>query len=497
MSGYVGIDLGGKQVKIGIADTASSINQYEQFTSWVYSEDGVAYVGEGAVTLGTNQQNPDEHYSNFLHQIDQAVELGQLAGVKVTALDLVKIIFRKAVLMREYITRADQCVAVVPAYMNQEQKIATSIAAKRAGLRLSAVISQGVAKAIALQNKYSLPVGHVFAIYEWGASQFEFSIFRVLNNNGLEVLTTTSLEQVGGYQCDQRLWQIVAEKYKLKRGKELVNNRVSMLDSHVIGTKEGLNTRADRSVEINNITLDVSRWEFEDRVRSLINETIECAKKAIRTANLPVSEIKDIYLTGGSSQILAVSTAVKETFASKITLETQSQLAAQGAVMFGQLYLTQSNSREIHETGQTSHVMILSRSLFHYGLVTSIYDLVSKSDKDQNSVVIQKNLPLPLRKSAVFSTDEPWQKIIAYQVTYSKSDTKNLAEVQKYEPILLEFDSGVAGLVEIQLDLWLTEDHTLRCELENHQTGESRVVECENEIIKRYSSFKDAALQVR
>ena len=304
MSGYVGIDLGGKQVKIGIADTASSINQYEQFTSWVYSEDGVAYVGEGAVTLGTNQQNPDEHYSNFLHQIDQAVELGQLAGVKVTALDLVKIIFRKAVLMREYITRADQCVAVVPAYMNQEQKIATSIAAKRAGLRLSAVISQGVAKAIALQNKYSLPVGHVFAIYEWGASQFEFSIFRVLNNNGLEVLTTTSLEQVGGYQCDQRLWQIVAEKYKLKRGKELVNNRVSMLDSHVIGTKEGLNTRADRSVEINNITLDVSRWEFEDRVRSLINETIECAKKAIRTANLPVSEIKDTYLTGGSSQIL-------------------------------------------------------------------------------------------------------------------------------------------------------------------------------------------------
>ena len=50
MSGYVGIDLGGKQVKIGIADTASSINQYEQFTSWVYSEDGVAYVGEVAVT---------------------------------------------------------------------------------------------------------------------------------------------------------------------------------------------------------------------------------------------------------------------------------------------------------------------------------------------------------------------------------------------------------------------------------------------------------------
>lgn len=497
MTGYVGLDLGGYLFKIGVAENISAVKNFEQFTPWVHSEDGFAYVGDSAVNFAADQQSLDRLYYNFLRQVDQDHSFGQLAGFNVTALDLVKIIFQKAVLMSPRIALADYRVAVVPSYLTQEQRVATSIAAQRADLKLSAVISQGVAKAIALQDKYSLKAGHVFAIYEWGATQFEFSIFKVLDDKCIEVLVSTSLEQHGGYQCDQKLWQILAEQYKVKRGKELTKNVLNVLDSQLIGTKEGLIKRADRSIEIRDITLDVTLAELESRVSDLVNQTIECVKKAIRIANLSVTEIKDIYLTGGSSQIPLVNSLVKENFTCQITQESQSELAAQGAVIFAQHYLDPLNSRVIKESLHTHDVMILNRSLFHYGLVTSIYDFAAESDKDQNSVIIDRHLPLPVRKQAVFYTDEPWQKIIAFQLTYAKSNSTKLADVHKYNPSQIEFSKGDPKLVEIQLKLRLTEEHTLHCELENQLTGESRMIECPNTIFQRFNSFNNISLQVR
>jgi len=225
----------------------------------------------------------------------------QLSPEEVSALVLERLKQTAEQAIGQTITEA---VVTVPAWFDDAQRQATKDAAQLAGLTCLRILNEPTAAALAygLDGKQDGTV----LVYDLGGGTFDVSILRI-QEGVFRVLATAGDTRLGGDDFDQLLVERILESLPSKDGAEdpFVLQAVR---SAAEGLKVRLTEQEQASLELDldargEVTLTVTRAEFEAAIAPLVQRTLDCVKAAAKDAGVEFDAVDDVVLVGGSTRV--------------------------------------------------------------------------------------------------------------------------------------------------------------------------------------------------
>lgn len=252
-----------------------------------------------AVILNGKQYTPEQISAQILRQLkeDASVKLGEITHAVIT----------------------------VPAYFNEKQKSATRKAAEMAGLKVQRLLAEPTAAAISYGvDKMEKDEEKVFLVYDFGGGTFDLSILVASGGNFIESGTGGD-RWLGGDDIDKALMNYVFENTNKEQSVD-VQKLIDTLDDRkrfafqgelkkqIEGAKKQLSNSKATSIEIFgeletedgdmvDIEVSITRDEFENLIRPLIQRTINLIDELLDKTGYPIETIDNILLVGGSSCI--------------------------------------------------------------------------------------------------------------------------------------------------------------------------------------------------
>lgn len=252
-----------------------------------------------AVILNGKQYTPEQISAQILRQLkeDASVKLGEITHAVIT----------------------------VPAYFNEKQKTATRKAAELAGLKVQRLLAEPTAAAISYGvDKMGKDEEKVFLVYDFGGGTFDLSILVASGGNFIESGTGGD-RWLGGDDIDKALMNYVFEQTNKEQNVD-VQALIDALDDRkrfafqgelkkqIESAKKQLSNSKAASIEIFgeletedgdivDIEVGITRDEFENLIRPLIQRTINLVDELLDKTGYPIETIDNILLVGGSSCI--------------------------------------------------------------------------------------------------------------------------------------------------------------------------------------------------
>jgi Fe-S protein assembly chaperone HscA len=216
--------------------------------------------------------------------------------------------------------KVDRAVITVPAYFDDAQRQATRDAGKIAGLEVLRIINEPTAASLAY-GMDKLDRGNI-VVYDLGGGTFDISILR-LENGIFEVLSTAGDTNLGGDDFDQEIVKLLQKKAAKKDIEiDYKSPRVrAYLKREAEEAKKALSTDDSTTVllptKYGDMSVSVTRKEFETAIRPLIDRTLEFCNRALDDANLQVNDIDEVIMVGGSTRVPMVYREVENLFGEK------------------------------------------------------------------------------------------------------------------------------------------------------------------------------------
>lgn len=306
-------------------------------------------------------------------------------------------------------------VITVPAYFNDSQRQATKDAGRIAGLNVLRIINEPTSAALA----YGLDNGEPqkIMIYDFGGGTFDVSIIEI-GNQLIEVLATNGDNHLGGDDFDQRLTDHIIKTYKkqerinlekdfsaLQRVKEeAVKVKISLSSAEQAEINLPFIT-TDKKGEPKHLQMNITRAQFEDLTRDLVERTAGPVNTALQDAGIRASDLGKVIMVGGSTRIPAVQDKVKRlTGLEPAKSLNPDECVALGAAVQaeklggGTALITGSSAAEIILMDVTP----LSLSIETVGGVAN--------------VLIPKNSSIPTKKSNIYTTAASFQTSVDIKI---------------------------------------------------------------------------------
>jgi molecular chaperone DnaK len=385
-----GITLGGKAFPSYVALTA----------------DGQLLVGEPARRQAA--ANPEGTATAFKRKMGQRVKLRlrnrELSPEELSAFLLQKIKRDAEAFLGEPVAKA---VVTVPAYFDDNQRSATRDAARIAGFEVLRLVNEPTAAALA----YGLDrLGQELriAVIDLGGGTLDVTIME-FGKGVFEVKATSGDTQLGGTDMNQRLFESLAERFKLQTGFharsdpraaarlleaaeaakiELTASTTTHISLPYIGTVGG---------EPKHLELDLTRVELERIVRPVIERCRGPVEQALRDAAVSPTQIDRIIFVGGPTRMPAVRAFFEELFGRKAEMgvDPMECVAAGAAIQAGVL------------EGQVGEIVLVDVTPLTLGVETL---------GGVATALITRNTPVPVKKSEIFTTAADMQTSVTIHV---------------------------------------------------------------------------------
>ncbi|MBO7084842.1 Hsp70 family protein [bacterium] len=200
-----------------------------------------------------------------------------------------------------------------------------------------------------------------------------------------------------------------------------------------------------------NFSYELTRDQFEQMTKFLLDQTKDPVNQAINDAHLNVTDIDEVLLVGGSTRMPAVENLVRSLTGKEPnrTINPDEVVAIGAAVQGG---LISGNVTQI----TLDDITPLSLGTIDY--------------QGKNIVVIPKNTSIPVTLTQPFTTVEDNQSSIRFEVTQGESNIGKENEIIG-EFVIKGIRKAPAGVPNIELTYTMNENGILHCIAHDEDTG--------------------------
>jgi molecular chaperone DnaK len=201
-------------------------------------------------------------------------------------------------------------VITVPAYFNDAERKATLHAGQLAGLNLLQIINEPTAAALAY-GLDKLDSDQTVFVFDLGGGTFDVTIMKIESHH-IRMLASNGDHRLGGKDWDDVIVNWVAEEFDRVHGENPLLDLQSYQDlySRALAAKLQLSSRPKTTLVHNfsgrSIKMDLTREEYENRSRHLLEKCKTICEIVMEEAQLSWSKIDRVLLTGGMTRMPAV-----------------------------------------------------------------------------------------------------------------------------------------------------------------------------------------------
>ena len=365
-----------------------------------------------------------------------------------------------------------EAVITVPAYFNNIQRQATKDAGRIAGLNVKRIINEPTSAALSYGLNHGEP--QKVMVYDLGGGTFDVSVIEI-GEGVIEVLATAGDNHLGGDDFDERITQWLLRRFKdehkvnlsrdfaamqrIRDAAEQAKKELSISDSsHIM-----LPYLAEHRGEQLHMDLTLTRAQFEDLIRDLIDRTAEPVRNALNDAGIAPSELGRVLLVGGSTRIPAVQEKVRMLTGKEPSKNINpDECVAKGAAILG--HTLEGNS--LIASGTDKGILLLDVTPLSLSIET-VGGVATR--------LIERNTTLPTRYSRIFSTAAPYQRSVDIHVLQGERpmarDNKTIGKFR-----LKGIKAAPAGVPQIEVTFDIDANGILKVSAKDLDTGKQQSI---------------------
>jgi molecular chaperone HscA len=404
----IGIDLGTTHSVVAIADDAR-VQAIGDAHGHTIIPSIVAYDGE-FVTVGHAARDKLRAGAANVHASIKR-QMGRMSGeasalpIQVSA-DILR--HMKSIAEEALGHEVRQAVITVPAYFDDAARASTKDAARLAGLEVLRLINEPTAAALA----YGLDTNAqgIFAIYDFGGGTFDVSILK-LEDGVFQVLSTAGDTELGGDDVDAAIAAYCHPERS--EGSASVDGKQNLCFAQDDMLKARAAKEALSEAEIAEMNgKSFTRAELDALAQPFVDRTLACVERALRDADLGVSQMDGVVLVGGSTRLLLVRREVER--------------------FFGKAPLCDLNPDEVVALGAAIQAQALTKGAEHLLLDVIPLSLGLETMGGIVEKVVHRNTPIPVAVTQEFTTYQDGQTAMKIHIVQGErekmSDCRSLGE---------------------------------------------------------------------
>ena len=397
--------MGGKPTIIPSAEGATVAGK--MFPSIVaFTKDGQLLVGEPARRQAiTNPEGTIREIKRKMGTNEKIKIFGKdYTPQQISALILQKILRDSETYLGEKITKA---VITVPAHFNDNQRQATIDAGEIAGLKVTRIVNEPTAAALAYGLDKSDQEMKIL-VFSFGGGTNDTTIMD-FGGGVFEVLATSGDTKTGGADLDQAVMDHIISEFKQDSGIDLTGDvkALARLKEAAETAKIELSNLITTDIDLPYITSDASgpknlhmtltRAKLEQLTRPIVEKIREPILKTMADAELTQVQIDKIILMGGQTKMPLVQQFIEDIIGKKPErgIDPMECVAIGAAIQGGVL------------TGEISDIVLLDVTPLSLGIET-LGKVFTK--------IIEKNTTIPVKQSQTFSTATDSQTAVTIHV---------------------------------------------------------------------------------
>ena len=306
--------------------------------------------------------------------------------------------------LSQKITKA---VITVPANFNDNQRQATIDAGEIAGLKVTRIINEPTAAALA----YGLDkAGQELKIlvFSFGGGTNDTTVME-FGGGVFEVLATSGDTKTGGLDLDQAVMDYLVSEFKRETGIDLKGDAKAIVRlkdaaeqakielSNLISTEINLPYIATDASGPKNLQISLTRAKLEQLTRPVVERIREPILKTISDAKLTSAQIDKVILIGGQTKMPLVQQFIEDVVGKKPERGIDPmECVAIGAAIQGAIL-----------TGEISDIVLLDVTPLSLGVET-LGGVFTR--------IIERNTTIPVKQSQNFSTAADLQPAVTIHV---------------------------------------------------------------------------------